>query len=108
MSSSKPVVVVVPGAWSAPAMYRKLVEALEAESFSVKVPDLPTNNGARPPNSSFEADVAAVREMVESLVEDGRKVFMLMHSYGGAVGTEAVRELAFKDRQSLNLPGGVI
>lgn len=108
MPSEKPVIVVVPGAWSAPAAYRKLVEELEAASFSVKVPELPTNNGARPPNSSYESDVAVVREVVRPLVEDGKMVFMLMHSYGGAVGTEAVQGLALKDRQALNLPGGVV
>ncbi|KAI1813948.1 hypothetical protein GGS20DRAFT_442043 [Poronia punctata] len=34
---------------------------------------------------------------------------MIMHSYGGLVGTEAVtRDLSFKHRKSNNLPGGVL
>jgi len=108
MSSEKPVVVIVPGAWSTPPAYRKLVEALGEASFTVEVPALPTNNGVRPPNSSYAQDVAAVRATVQPLVEgEGRTVFMLMHSYGGAVGTEAIRGLTHNDRQAQNLPGGV-
>ncbi|KAI0173627.1 alpha/beta-hydrolase [Hypoxylon sp. FL1284] len=108
MTSKQPLVVLVPGCWSGPAAYRKLVEALQARSFTVHVPDLPTNNGSRPPNSTYQDDVDAVRKTVEPLVNDGNDVFMLMHSYGGAVGTNAVEGLARKDRQAKGLPGGVV
>ncbi|OTB07051.1 hypothetical protein M426DRAFT_318418 [Hypoxylon sp. CI-4A] len=108
MASKQPIVVLVPGAWSAPAAYHKLVKALEARSFTVHVPELPTNNGARPPNSTYQDDVDTVCKTVEPLVNDGNEVFMLMHSYGGAVGTNAVEGLARKDREAKNLPGGVV
>ncbi|KAI1393990.1 alpha/beta-hydrolase [Hypoxylon trugodes] len=108
MAAERPTVVIVPGAWTVPAAYRKLVDVLKAKSFDVRIPALPTNNGIRPPNSSFEADVAAVRAIVEPLVQDSKEVFMLMHSYGGSVGTNAVGGLAVKDRQAKNLPGGVV
>uniref|UniRef100_A0A8H7MY24 AB hydrolase-1 domain-containing protein n=1 Tax=Bionectria ochroleuca TaxID=29856 RepID=A0A8H7MY24_BIOOC len=108
MSAKKPTIVVVPGAWSTPAHYRKLVEALQARSFEVKVPSLATNNGARPPNSSFQDDVAAVRALVEPIVEQGNEVVIVMHSYGGAVGTDATEGLSRKEREANNLPGGVV
>ncbi|KAL7628309.1 hypothetical protein AAE478_002509 [Parahypoxylon ruwenzoriense] len=75
MALKQPIIVLVP------------------ESFTVHVPDLPTNNGVRPPNSSYEADVAAVRETIEPPVNDGNEVFMLMHIYGGE--QEAPRVLKF-------------
>ena len=108
MASQRPAVVIVPGAWTSPAAYRKLRSALEARAITVHIPDLPTNNGARPPDSSYEADVAAVHETIESLVVWGSSVLVLMHSYGGAVGTDAVQGLARKERQSKHLPGGVV
>ncbi|KAI6083923.1 alpha/beta-hydrolase [Hypoxylon rubiginosum] len=108
MSSNQTVVVIVPGAWTPPAAYRKLADALKAKSLAVHIPALPTNNGARPPNSSHEADMAAVRDVVEPLVSQGNDVVMLMHSYGGAVGTNAVEGLARTDRQSKGLEGGVV
>ncbi|KAI9693525.1 MAG: hypothetical protein M1820_009177 [Bogoriella megaspora] len=108
MASKDPVVVIVPGAWTAPVAYRKLRSALEAKGFNVHIPALPTNNGVRPPNSSYEADVAAVHETLEPLVHDGHLVLMLMHSYGGAVGTDAAQGLARKEREARDLPGGIV
>ncbi|KAI8966557.1 alpha/beta-hydrolase [Daldinia sp. FL1419] len=108
MSASQPTIVLVPGAWTLPAAYRKLVDALRAKSFTVYVPALPSNNGARPPNSSHEADVAAVREIVETLVNDGNEVILFMHSYGGVVGTNAIEGLTRKDCEAKGASGGVI
>ncbi|KAI3321862.1 hypothetical protein HD806DRAFT_545548 [Xylariaceae sp. AK1471] len=50
----------------------------------------------------------AVRQVLQPLVEEGRKVIILMHSYSGIMGTNAVKGLARKDRQANNLPGGVV
>ncbi|KAK6858403.1 alpha/beta-hydrolase [Apiospora arundinis] len=42
-------VVLVPGAWTAPVAYQKLVNILETKHFTVHIPALPTNDGHRPP-----------------------------------------------------------
>ncbi|CRL21837.1 unnamed protein product [Penicillium camemberti] len=57
MSTTLPSIVLVPGAWTAPRAYQKLIEALEAKTFKVHCPALPTNNGQQPPNSTFDADI---------------------------------------------------
>ncbi|KAI1352350.1 Alpha/beta hydrolase fold-1 [Xylaria sp. FL0043] len=108
MPAKRPAVVLVPGAWTAPIAYRKLVSALQARFFKVHVPALPTNNGARPPDSSFEGDIQAVRQVVQQLVNDGNEVIVLMHSYGGVAGTSAIEGLILKDLQAKGLPGGVV
>ncbi|KAI8946317.1 Alpha/beta hydrolase fold-1 [Xylaria longipes] len=108
MSAKHPTVVLVPGAWTAPIAYHKLVSALEAKSFNIHVPALPTNNGDRPPNSSFDGDIQAVRQVVQRLAYEGKEVIMLMHSYGGIAGTSALEGLTRKDFQSKGLPGGVV
>lgn len=107
MTPKHPTVVLVPGAWTAPGAYQKLVNNLEAKAFTVHAPALPTNNGHRPPDSSFDDDVQAVRRVVQGLVDDGKEVLLFMHSYGGVVGTTAVRGLTQKDREEQGLAGGV-
>ncbi|KAJ5519318.1 hypothetical protein N7453_001740 [Penicillium expansum] len=84
MSTILPSVVLVPGAWTAPKAYHKLIDALKAKAFKT------------------------VRETVNPLVDAGQEVIMLIHSYGGIAGTSAIRNLTRKDRQTGNLPGGVV
>ncbi|KAK7740578.1 hypothetical protein SLS53_005423 [Cytospora paraplurivora] len=108
MPSTNPVLVLVPGAWTPPQSYHKLVSLLEGApyNFTVHVPALASNNGAQPPNT-FEADVAGVRATIEPLVAAGEDVILLLHSYGGAVGSSAVAGLSRKARAANGLPGGV-
>ncbi|KAK4075237.1 hypothetical protein Purlil1_12711 [Purpureocillium lilacinum] len=108
MSVALPVVLLVPGAWTVPKAYHKLVSALEAKSFNVQVLALPTNNDQRPTNATCDADMQAVRKAVQPLVDSGREVIMLMHSYGGIPGTSGIRNFTRKDRQAMDQPGGVV
>lgn len=108
MPSKQPLIVLVPGAWTPPAAYHKLTSLLENKpyNFTVHSPALASNNGAAPLNS-FEADVEAVRSAIEPLVTVGNDIVLIMHSYGGVVGSSATAGLTRKDRQARGLPGGV-
>lgn len=109
MSSSKPEIVLVPGAWTPPTAYHKLVDLLKSPpyDFAVHSPTLASNNGAKAPNT-FEDDVEGIREVIEPLVTAGSHVVLVMHSYGGVVGSSATKDLTKKDRQAKDLPGGII
>jgi pimeloyl-ACP methyl ester carboxylesterase len=67
-------------------------------------------NGSRPPNADLYTDTALVRGYVESLADAGRKIVVLMHSYGGQVGSNALTGLGLEARQMTNGPatGGVV
>lgn len=108
MPSNQPLIVLVPGAWTPPTAYHKLVSILEKApyNFTVHSPSLASNNGATPPNT-FEADVEAVRSAIEPLVTAGNDVVLIMHSYGGVVGSSSIAGLTKKDRQTKGLPGGI-
>ena len=107
-SSRKPAIVLVSGAWCVPEHYEALTRALEVADFAVHVPPKPTCSGARPPTASYADDVEHIRKVVAALVEAGEDVIMLMHSYGGEVGTDAVRDLTASSRRAQGLPGGVV
>lgn len=108
MHSKQPLLVLVPGAWTPPSAYHKLVTLLKNApyNFTVHSPALASNNGATPPNS-FEADVEAVRSAIEPLVTAGNDVVLIMHSYGGVVGSSSISGLTKKDRQDKALLGGI-
>lgn len=109
MPASKPVIVLVPGAWTPPTAYHKLVDILRSTpyNYTVHSPSLASNNGAVAPNT-FESDVEVVRSAVEPLVTAGEEVVLVMHSYGGVVGSSAAsKDLTKKERQAAGLPGEI-
>ena len=101
-----PTIVVVPAACQTPAHYQPLASALQKANFTVAVIPLPSV-GASPGLKSFDEDVAAVRKVVGSLIDDDTEVIVLLHSYGGLPGSAAMKGLGSKDRAKEGLKGGV-
>ena len=108
MATALPTVVLVHGAWHTPPVYQTYIDALRARGFTVHSPRLPSCNGELPPNKSLPDDIAHVRDVVLPLVDAGERVIMAMHSYGGAVGTDAVEGLSLTERKAQGHQGGVI
>ncbi|KAK2808473.1 hypothetical protein FQN50_004681 [Emmonsiellopsis sp. PD_5] len=83
--TSKPTILLTPGAWHVPAHFGPLTASLAALSYPVETVSLPTI-GAEPPAKSLSDDVAAVRAALTRLIDDeGRDVVVVAHSYGGIV-----------------------
>lgn len=92
-----PTIVIVPAACQIPAHYQPLASALRNANFPVAVIPLPSV-GASPGLKNFDEDVAAICKVVNSLVDDGNEVVVLLHSYGGLPGSAAMKGLGAKDR----------
>jgi pimeloyl-ACP methyl ester carboxylesterase len=106
--STLPTILLVHGAWHTPSNYQSYIKALQAQGFKVHCPQLPTCNKALNGAGTYADDVACVRKTLETLVNSGDRVLMVMHSYGGAVGTGAAEDLSFAGRRTAGQPGGVI
>lgn len=107
MATAKPTLILIHGGWHIPKSYSKLTDALESAGYDIYVPALPSMNGARPPTANLATDTEYIRSYVESFLNDGKIVVVLMHSYGGQVGSNALYGLGFQDRAMKSLPGGV-
>lgn len=106
-TNSKPVIVLVHGAWHVPQHYEDFLSLLEKEGFEVRCPHLPTCDEPTKPTASLYDDARRVRDLVADLINHGREVIMLLHSYGGTVGTEAVTGLSRSERAASGLQGGI-
>ena len=93
ISSSKPVILLLHGAWHLPAHYASLIRLLESKGFAVNCPRMPSCNDASPPNKTLDDDLRCARQAALDYVEQGIDVVALMHSYGGVVGTNALAKL---------------
>ncbi len=108
-----PAIVLVQGSFQTPLVYQKLVAGLTAQGYPTLHPELPTcsnTESANFPQLSLVDDALAIRTELIRLIEYERKtVVVVMHSYGGLVGSEATTEdLSYSKRQAQGLSGGVI
>lgn len=108
-SQEKPTIVFCHGAWHTPAHFEPVQQLFESNGYPTRCPRQPSC-GAVPPNVSMYEDARALRLVLEDLVEGQRKyVVLVLHSYGGIVGTQATdHSLAKQTREHLGLPGGVL
>lgn len=108
-----PTIVLVQGSFQIRKVYDKLVAGLGAHGYHTIHPELPTCSNTDStdfPKLSLVDDALAIRTELTRLIEyEGKTVVLVMHSYGGLVGSEATtEELSFANRQARGLPGGVV
>ncbi|RMZ83536.1 hypothetical protein DV738_g1083, partial [Chaetothyriales sp. CBS 135597] len=103
--SSKPAIVFVPGAWIGPDEFRRVADSLEAAGYEVKGVDLPS--GGSVPIHDFGPDVELIQATVREFADQGKDVLLVLHSYGGVVGSEAVKGLDKATREKEGLKGGI-
>ncbi|CAG7921131.1 unnamed protein product [Penicillium olsonii] len=105
-TTQHPSVVFIPGAWHLPEGFDGVREVLSARGYQTDAVSLPSVGAEVPKNLSD--DTAAARHIIEQRVEEGKQVVVVAHSYGGLVGSGAVRDLGYVSRQAAGKQGGVI
>ncbi|KAL8638762.1 MAG: hypothetical protein Q9228_004114 [Teloschistes exilis] len=96
--SPKPTIILIPGGWQSPTTFSLILPALERFGYSVIPVSLPSTTTV-PAVSSFAPDVEAIRNTVTSCLSVGKDVVMIMHSYGGLVGCEALKEMDLEEQE---------
>ena len=104
---SRPTIILVHGGWQGPGFFLKVVPRLEKAGYSVFAPNLPSS-GTAPALPDFSEDVKVIRHAVESTIETGKEVVVVMHSYGAIPGCEALRGLKIKQMGCRDDAGGII
>jgi len=107
----KPTVLIVPGA-ACPSkpFYQPLCDVLNNKyGYATHTHDLPTASRSPPETAATLADdVAVFHDKLAILVEDGKDIVLIAHSYGGVVATDAAEGFAKVDREAQGLRGGIV
>ncbi|KAJ5899665.1 hypothetical protein N7495_004409 [Penicillium taxi] len=104
---NQPLFVFVPGAWHTPDVFDAVRDLLAKRGFE-SVPIATPSVGSPDNQTGLYADVGYTRGIVYDLVNKGRQVIIVGHSYGGAVSPCAVEGLGWAMRAQSGLSGGVI
>ena len=105
MTARKPIIVLVPGGCHYPQCFDLLTDRLQKHGFetlSIK------NKSVIAPGEhlveSSHDDAIGVREVIMPLIDEGKKIIVLGHSYGGIIVTDACTGLGQRSSEA----GGVV
>jgi pimeloyl-ACP methyl ester carboxylesterase len=90
-SPNLPLIVIVPGAFGSPAGFEKLLPYLNG--LETYPGGYPSSNPPNPSITTCPNDIAALRPVLMSLLDQQRDIVILAHSYGGIVAAGAAKDL---------------
>ncbi|KAI1272203.1 Alpha/Beta hydrolase protein [Xylaria sp. FL0933] len=106
-AKNPPTIFFIPGAWHEIWVFDQLRAVLEARGFETEALDLPTIV-SNDPNIGLMDDAKLVHSALTTLIDAGKEVVIVPHSYGGQVAANAVTGLGVRQRAAAALPGGVL
>jgi len=80
MSTSKPTILIVHGAYHCPAHFDRLASRLRSNGYVVEVPSLPSVGIDRDSGEAVSQDAAHILQTIVRLTGQGRHVAVFMHS----------------------------
>ena len=106
-STSKLVFVCLHGAWHSPSYWNNTKALICIHGYTCICPAFPST-GTISALSDFLEDVDIIRSTVAELVEEKKDVIVVIHSYSGIPGGQALEALGKKTRTERGSEGGVI
>ncbi|KAF5623178.1 uncharacterized protein FTJAE_10701 [Fusarium tjaetaba] len=107
-NSEKPVIAIIQGAWHRASHYEGLAQSLTNKGFTVLQPDNVTaSNDDGIKGKTHLDDVEAIRQSLQPALDEGKRIVLVCHSYGGIPGSAAVDGLQVHEREAKGLPGGI-
>lgn len=103
---SKPVFVLLHGAWHTPRCWDQLIAQLDAAGYTSVAPALPSS-GSSPPIPDWSRDVETIRDTVSKLIQE-QDVVVVTHSFSGMTGGTALKGLDKEACLAKGLKGGVV
>ncbi|KAK5047232.1 hypothetical protein LTR84_006754 [Exophiala bonariae] len=105
-------ILLVTGSFVPPSVYDTVVDAVQAKGLQVRALHSPTvglaprqgREGAAP---TMYDDAAFIGEEIDKLADQGKRVILIAHSYGGIPATQSVRGRSLTDRRQQGKRGGI-
>ncbi|GKZ32065.1 hypothetical protein AbraIFM66950_001174 [Aspergillus brasiliensis] len=100
MSQPKPSIVIVPGAYALPELYDPVTTRLASQGYEVHTVHLPSvapSDGPLPKPGSMYDDAEVIAGAIKRLVNQGKEVVVVAHSYGGTPASQSIQGLVKKE-----------
>ncbi len=112
-STSKPSIILIPGSFGLPEFYNPVFELVRAKGYDIRGVHKPSvglsSRQPRPgPLPTMYDDAAHIAKEAEKLIDEGKDVILVPHSYGGVPTSQCTKGLSKKERQEAGKPGGIV
>lgn len=105
---SKPAFVFAPGAWHPANSFDNVTSILTEQGYECRSIAFPSVTRATEiKDALLTEDITTIRSVIEPLVDAGRNVVLIMHSWAGVPCCSGLQELTRAERQGKSLDGGV-
>jgi hypothetical protein len=106
--TEKPLIFLVCGSWHTPKVWYLLEPFLNDAGYETVKTSLMSNGSKASVPDVFELDAKKLTDEITALVEQGKDIVMVLHSFGGLPGSEACKGNIKSIRQKEGKNGGVI
>ncbi|KAH6705189.1 Alpha/Beta hydrolase protein [Leptodontidium sp. MPI-SDFR-AT-0119] len=104
--SPKPTLVLVHGAFHGPDCFHLIKPKLERLGYPVVVVAL-VSVGKTHPAATYLDDVAAIHKAILPILDEGKEVVLVAHSWGGVVGVASTDGHTIQERAERGDKGGI-
>lgn len=101
----KPTLVLFPGAWHLASTLAGFVEELKSRGYPAEAHTLRSVGN---PAATVAYDVVHIRSILLSHIEQGKDVVLIVHSFAGYGGSEAIEGLHKRTRAANGQVGGLV
>lgn len=105
MTTDKPVILLIHGAFYQPIHYQGVLDNLREKGFTVEAPALPTTG--MNPELTYVDDVEVINEILHPFLDAGRQVIMVAHSSGSLPASHCIEGESVVERAECGLKGGI-
>lgn len=102
----KPTILLIHGAIHDTSIWDLVIPKFEALEYPVSAVHLPTSNPTSK-DLSISDDVAAIHKLMLPLLDQGKEVVVVAHSYGSVPGLMSIEGNSVIEREEKGLTGGV-
>jgi pimeloyl-ACP methyl ester carboxylesterase len=104
----KPTIVFVHGAWHTNEPFEEVQGILGKAGYGIKHVQLASSTPNGPYVQDIDDDVEIIQNTLNDVVETESDIVLVMHSYGGVVGSSAAKGFWRKVRKEKGKDGGII
>lgn len=110
---AKPSILFIPGSFGLPEFYDPVFDLVRAKGYEIRglhKPSVGLSAGQPRPGvpATMYDDAAHIAGEAEKLVDAGKDVILVPHSYGGVPTTQSTKGLSKEERQKEGKPGGIV